>query len=218
MSPALTIVLAIILALAAILLAASLVWRRRSRRHELPCPSWLAWMVELDNPFTRVNRARFIVDHLGLEPGMRALDAGCGPGRLTIPLAEAVGPEGEVVALDLQEGMLERVRQKAAEAGLENVRTLHAALGAGALPAERFDRAVLVTVLGEIPDPAPALREIHDALRPGGLLSVTEVIFDPHFQRRETVLRAAEAAGLRQRAFLGKRLAYTLHLERPAEG
>jgi hypothetical protein len=38
-------------------------------------------MVELDNPLTRVNRAQFIVDHLGLEPGMSVLDAGCGPGQ-----------------------------------------------------------------------------------------------------------------------------------------
>jgi len=57
----------------------NLIWRLASQRQELPCPSWLGWMVELDNPFTRVNHAQFIVDHLGLEPGMKALDAGCGP-------------------------------------------------------------------------------------------------------------------------------------------
>jgi len=41
---------------------------------------------------------------------------------------------------------------------------------------------VLVTVLGEVPDREAALREIFDALKPGGILSVTEIIFDPHFQ------------------------------------
>jgi SAM-dependent methyltransferase len=195
----------------------NLIWRLASQRQELPCPSWLGWMVELDNPFTRVNRAQFIVDHLGLEPGMRVLDAGCGPGRVTVPLARAVGPEGDVVALDVQEGMLARAREKVEEAGLGNVRTLQAELGGGDLPANAFDRAVLVSVLGEIPDQSAALEELYGALKPGGVLSITEVIFDPHFQRRESVVRVAEAAGFREKAFLGRRLAYTMHVEKPAD-
>lgn len=46
-----------------------LIWRLSSRRHELPCPAWLGWMVEMDNPFTKVNRARVIVGLLELAPG-----------------------------------------------------------------------------------------------------------------------------------------------------
>lgn len=198
-------------------LLVNLIWRLSSQRQALPCPSWLGWMVELDNPFTRVNRAQFIVDHLGLEPGMKALDAGCGPGRLTVPLARAVGPQGEVVALDVQEGMLAQAREKVDAAGLENVRYLQAELGGGDLPLNAFDRAVLVSVLGEIPDQSAALEELYRVLKPGGLLSITEVIFDPHFQRRETVVRVAEAAGFRKKDFLGKRLAYTMHVEKPAD-
>jgi ubiquinone/menaquinone biosynthesis C-methylase UbiE len=184
------------------------------RRDALPCPTWLGWMVEMDNPFTRVNRARVIVGLLDLVPGMKVLDAGCGPGRLTLPLAETVGQQGEVTALDIQDGMLARVRAKVQAAGLHNVKFLHAGLGDGKLPQAYFDRAVLVTVLGEIPDPMSALKEIHSALIPGGILSVTEVIFDPHFQRRETVLRMAHAAGFKKKDFFGRSLAYTLHLEK----
>ena len=147
---------------------------------------------------------------MGLEPGMKVLDAGCGPGRLTLPLAEAVGPQGEVLAMDVQDGMLARVRAKVQASGLQNVRYLQAGLGEGELPLNYYDRALLVTVLGEIPDQIAALREIHNALKPGGIISVTEVIFDPHFQHRETVLHAAEAAGFREKNLLGKRLAYTI--------
>jgi ubiquinone/menaquinone biosynthesis C-methylase UbiE len=198
----------------ALIVIVGLIWRLSSRRHEIPCPSWLGWMVEMDNPFTKVNRARTIVELLELKPGMKVLDAGCGPGRLTLPVAEAVGPQGMVMAVDLQDEMLSRVREKVQNAGLQNVDLTQAALGDGNLPQSSFDRALLVTVLGEIPDQERALKEIHGALKPDGILSVTEVIFDPHFQRRETVLRAAQAAGFVERSFFGRQLAYTMHLQK----
>lgn len=197
-------------------LAGGLLWRLASRRRSLPCPVWLRWLVELDNPFTRTNRAAVIVGHLGVTPGMAVLDAGCGPGRLTIPLAVATGEGGEVVAVDIQEGMLARARDKARTAQLKNISFVRAALGAGTLGRSRFDRAVLVTVLGEIPDREAALREVFDALKPGGLLSVTEIIFDPHFQSRITVERLAAGAGFRAGACFGNAIAFTLHLEKPA--
>ena len=203
-------ILYIILGLIAIGVIASLIWRRDS----LPCPSWLAWMVEMDNPFTEVNRARVIVGLLGLAPGMRVLDAGCGPGRLTLPLAETVGPLGEVTALDIQDEMLARVRRKVETVGFQNVKFLHAGLGEGKLPQAYFDRALLVTVFGEIPDRESALKEIYKSLKPGGILSITEVIFDPHFHRRETVLQVAQTAGFKEKNFFGKKLVYTMHLEK----
>ncbi|MQX37511.1 class I SAM-dependent methyltransferase [Roseospira navarrensis] len=204
----------------AVLLAAFLVWfvawGLLSKRHRLPCPSWLGWMVEMDNPFTRTNRAAFIVEALDLTPGMRVLDAGCGPGRLTIPLAEAVGPHGVVTAVDIQPAMLERVRARLK--GRADL-TVHLVAGAleEAVPADAaFDRALLVTVLGEIPDQAAALRRVHDSLRPGGVLSITELVFDPHFQRLSRITARAEAAGFRPSTIHGGRLAYTAHFVRPA--
>jgi ubiquinone/menaquinone biosynthesis C-methylase UbiE len=197
----------------AVLAAAA--WLVVSRRRSLPCPVWLGWLVELDNPFTKTNRAHVIIEHLGVAPGMYVLDVGCGPGRLTIPLARAVGESGRVVAIDLQAGMLERAQGKAEAARLTNIRFVHAAIGAGTLERDRADRAVLVTVLGEIADRAAALAEIFAALKPGGILSVTEVAFDPHFQRQATVQQLASAAGFRHKALFGTRLAYTMHLEKP---
>ena len=194
----------------------SVVWRLWSRRQSLPCPVWLRWMVELDNPFTKTNRADFIIAHLGVESGLSVLDAGCGPGRLTLKLAQAVGASGRVTALDIQQGMLDRVRGKADAAGVKNIDYLQAGLGEGKLSVETYDRAVLVTVLGEIPAQEAALRELFAALKPGGLLSVTEVIFDPHFQTRATVTRLARAAGFEAVAFLGHRLAYVMHWRKPA--
>lgn len=204
-----------ILAIVGALLVGIVIVSLYFRRHALPCPVWLRWCVELDNPFSKTNRASFIVSHLDLGSGMSVLDAGCGPGRVTLPLARQVGPEGEVAAVDLQSGMLDRVREKVRAAGLENVRFLQAGLGDGKLERGHFDRAVLVTVLGEVPDRERALKEIFDALKPGGVLSVTEIILDPHFQSRWKVIQLAESVGFREKAFWGGRLAYTLHVAKP---
>lgn len=203
------------LSLIGLVILIGLIWRLASRRQELPCPTWLGWMVEMDNPFTKTNRARVIIEQLKLAPAMKVLDAGCGPGRLTLPLAEAIGPQGEVMAVDIQAEMLARVRAKVEAAGLCNVDFLQAGLGDGKLPKNHFDRALLVTVLGEIPDQASALQEIYGALKPGGILSITEVIFDPHFQSQKKAEWLAETASFRRKELFGHKLAYTLHFQKP---
>lgn len=211
MSSAIYVVMIVI----ACIVVVSLVWRLFSQRTQLPCPTWLGWMVELDNPFTKVNRAHTIIELLDLQPGMRILDAGCGPGRLTIPLAQKMAPSGEIVAMDLQEGMLQRVKQKAEASHINTIRYLHAGLGEGKLEREYYDRVVLVTVLGEIPDKVSALQEIFQALKPGGILSVTEVIFDPHFLSQKTVINLGKQVGFELQNIYGRRLAYTMHLIKP---
>src|SRR5262245_33543695 len=163
----------ILLGLLGLFLIVAITWRLASRRHTLPCPVWLRWLVELDNPFTKTNRAAVIVEHLALQPGMVVLDVGCGPGRLSVPIAEKVG-YGEVVAVDIQPGMLQRAQEKARKANLTNIRFVQAGADEGKLQRNHFDRALLVTVLGEIPDQKAALGEIYDALKPGGILSVTD--------------------------------------------
>ena len=198
--------------LAIAVLAVWLIWRAVSRRRSLPCPSWLGWMV--DNSLSG-RRTSATVALLELAPGLHVLDAGCGPGRLTIPIAEAVGPGGTVVAVDIQPEMLRRARSKATQASVANVQFLHAALGEAQLPRSHFDRAVLVTVLGEIPDRLAALREIRSALKPGGFLLVNEVMADPHYQSIRTVAAFAEEAGFRAGAIYGNRFAFSIKLERP---
>ena len=58
------------------------------------------------------------------------------------------------------------------------------------------------------------MQEIYQALKPGGILSITEVIFDPHFQSRKSVKQVAGKVGFREVGFFGKRLAYTMHFEK----
>lgn len=196
-------------------IAIALIWRAVSQRRSLPCPAWLGWMV--DNPLSK-GRTNATLVHLDLSPGMHVLDAGCGPGRLTIPIAQAVGPQGTVLAVDIQPEMLRRARTKAARASVANVQFLHAGLGEAKLPRSLFDRAVLVTVIGEIPDRLAALREIYSVTKPGGFLLVNEVMGDPHYQSIRRVKDLAEEAGFRPGAIYGNRFAFSIKLERPLEG
>lgn len=194
-------------------------WRALSRRRHLPCPAWLAWVLE--NPYTNaLAGSTLLIDRAGIGLGMRVLDAGSGPGRLTIPVAERVGPSGEVVALDLQAAMLAQVRRRAGERGVGNVRTLLGALECLIRRADdgvaRFDRALLVAVLGEIPDRAAAMNALYDTLVPGGLLSVTEILPDPHFQTRRTVRRLAEGAGFQLQGTYGVWFAFTMNFRKSA--
>jgi ubiquinone/menaquinone biosynthesis C-methylase UbiE len=83
------------------------------------------------------------------------------------------------------------------------------------LRAQSFDRALLVTVFGEVPDRLGALREIYSSLKPGGLLSITETLPDPHYQPRGRVKALAQEAGLRVCDEFGSWLTFTVNLERP---
>jgi tRNA G46 methylase TrmB len=99
-------------------------WRLRSRRALLPCPAEFAWLVEIENPLARATRSEQVVRQLAPRPGARVIDVGCGPGRVTIPLARAVGPGGEVIALDVQAAMLAKVAEKARAERIANIRLL----------------------------------------------------------------------------------------------
>jgi ubiquinone/menaquinone biosynthesis C-methylase UbiE len=142
-----------------------------------------------------------------------------GTGFEASPLAETVlqiSPIGGVVALDVQSGMLEELGRRLEAKAVSNVELLHAGLGEGKLGKSRFDVAILVTVLGEVPDKLPALREIFRALRPGGVLSVTEVLPDPHYQSLSRVRELSSQAGFREASIYRGWLSYTVNLGKPA--
>ena len=186
----------------------------RQRRRPIPTPPALTFLFE--NPLVEAFAgSELLVERLGLAPGMRVLDAGCGPGRLTIPLAKAVGPTGEVIALDSQRAMLEKLERRLEAQSITNVRTLEAGLGERALEREAFDRVLLAFVLGEVRDREAAARELYAALKPGGILSVSEVFGDPDYRRPISVRREIEPAGFRLVERFGGFPAYTLNFRKP---
>ena len=209
-----TLLLVVILIIVLIIIL-SLAWRMASTRSSIPCPVWMKWL--LDPPsFQKISGGtRKTIEYLNVKPGMDMLDAGCGPGRLAIPLAERTGPAGTVTVMDIQEGMLAEVRKRAEKDKLTNIRYVQEGIGDGRLPERAYDRIVMITVIGEIPERNKAMQEIYQALKPGGILLIEETIRDPHFQRRQTIRAMAEELGLIERGLFGGRFNYTILLEKP---
>ena len=184
-----------------------------------PCPYAFAWL--LDHPFRRRQLAS-VLDRVGIEPGERVLELGPGPGAFTVEAARRTGPDGSLAAVDIQPKMIEATEKRVREAGLSNVETHVADAYHLPLESESVDRAFLVTVLPEIPDPHRALRELHRVLQspdpdtnsPGGVLSITEMFLDPDYPLARTTLRWAQEAGFRLVERHGNWWTYTLNFRK----
>ncbi|HTG00119.1 MAG TPA: methyltransferase domain-containing protein [Nitrospirota bacterium] len=199
-----------------VLIAFWLGWRFLSRRKLVPCPAWLGWVVDRDNPFARAARSENIVRLLGLAAGARVADIGCGPGRVTIPLAKAVGPGGQVIAMDVQEAVLEKVAAKTKAQGLANIRLVRSDARDRALQEGSFDGVVLVMALGEIPQQEKAISRIHALLKNNGRLLIAESVFDPHFMNKDTVRDLGMHAGFVETKYEGDVLSYAIVFEKPS--
>jgi ubiquinone/menaquinone biosynthesis C-methylase UbiE len=170
-------------------LGAALWWRKNPSA----CPYGQRFWVQAPHPIVTRERLYYVMRP---RPGERVLEIGPGTGYYTLDLAEWVGTEGRIEIFDLQQEFLDHTMRRAAERGLENVVPTQG--DATALPYEdaSMDAVVLNAVLGEIPEPTAALREIRRVLKPGGRLLVGELFGDPHFTTRATLRRQGAEAGL----------------------
>jgi len=139
-----------------------------------------------------------LIRRSGIQPGMRVLEIGCGSGAYTLEMARAVGATGKVVALDIQPGMLEQLKNKLTRSENTDIRNVEPLLASACqLPFQNgsFDATFMITVLQEIPDKWRALAEVRRTLRPGGIVAVTEWLFDPDYPLKQTTLRLLKEAG-----------------------
>jgi ubiquinone/menaquinone biosynthesis C-methylase UbiE len=182
--------------------------------HSMLCPSSLSW--SLDNPWRR-RAMRPVLKRIGIQPGESVLELGPGCGAYTPGAARLTGAGGRLIAVDIQPDMIARVQKRVRAEGLTNVE-MHVA-SAHALPMddESVDRAFLITVLPEIPDPGRALAELHRVLRPSGSLSITEEFLDPDYRFVQETIRLVEAAAFRLVERFGNLWIYTANFRKTTQ-
>ena len=115
-----------------------------------------------------------------LRPGIRVLDFGCGPGTISVGLANYIDP-GELRGVDMEESQVELARELARASGRRNA--IFQVADVTDLPFEDsfFDVAHGHNILMHIPDTAAALAEIMRVLKPGGVIGCREMITSASF-------------------------------------
>jgi ubiquinone/menaquinone biosynthesis C-methylase UbiE len=115
-----------------------------------------------------------MLDALKIKRGATVADVGAGVGYTSIRLARRVGPEGRVLATDVQPEMLKMLAANAKAAGFKNIRPIRCTFTESGLPDGEVDLALMVDVYHECPDPEVTLQGLRKALKPGGRLVLVE--------------------------------------------
>jgi ubiquinone/menaquinone biosynthesis C-methylase UbiE len=157
------------------------------------CPWWFASV--LDNPVRKLlhDPERLLGPYV--EKGQTVVDIGCGPGIFSIAMAQLVGETGKVIAVDIQDKMLERLKQKIARADVRNI-TIHKAEQDRIGIAENVDFALAFYMVHEVPDKAQFFHEVAGIMKPKSRFLVVEPKLHVSASSFDNTLKIARAGGL----------------------
>jgi len=194
-SPVLTSFLWIIILLAGFLFFVFVVQRVVKHYVHYPIPAFAVRFI--DNPIRRLMQPpKDVVQWIGIEAEMSVLEIGPGPGTFTFEAAKRVGEQGNLVTVDIQPSVVSRLSNRLRAKGMTNVTPVVASAHNLPFSNNAFDRVFLVGVLGEIPDKNKTLSEVKRILKNEGLLAIGEVLPDPDYPRRRSVISWCSDSGL----------------------
>ncbi|MEZ6132787.1 MAG: class I SAM-dependent methyltransferase [Planctomycetaceae bacterium] len=119
-------------------------------------------------------RLTLLVKSLKLKPGDVVADIGAGSGVISGLMAEAVLPNGYIVAVDVQDEMLLRLQENARRKGLTNIVPIKGSQQSAALAPQSIDLAIMVDVYHEFEFPYEMMEQISQAIKPGGRVVLVE--------------------------------------------
>jgi ubiquinone/menaquinone biosynthesis C-methylase UbiE len=151
----------------------------------------------LDNNLRKwVQNPRKILGHY-IKEGMTVLDLGCGPGFFSIDIARMVGKSGRVIASDLQEGMLRKLKEKIQGTELEGRVILYKCEQNRIGWNDKIDFALAFYVVHEIPNQGEFFKELESIVKTGGQVLVVEPPFHVSKSAFAETVRKARDAGFK---------------------
>src|SRR5918912_1921589 len=132
---------------------------------------WKAWHELIDSGTQPVSER--MIELAGIKAGDRVLDVAAGYGEPSLTAARVVGPDGSVVATDISSGMLAYGRERAADAGLENVEFVEAEAASLDFPPESFDAALSRFGIIFEPEGEAAAARVRGFLVPGSRMVIS---------------------------------------------
>jgi len=109
-----------------------------------------------------------IIEACEIRPGSTVADIGAGTGLFTRLFAQAVGPKGRVIAVDISENFLDHIRRSSRELGLSNIDTLLCTADSTELPPDSIDTAFICDTYHHFEFPYKTLGSLYRAMKPGG--------------------------------------------------
>ena len=119
-------------------------------------------------------RLTLLVRSLKLKPGMVVADIGAGSGVISMLMARQIEPKGKVLAVDIQQEMLDRLKKRCADAGIKNVVPVKGAVKSPNLKPGTVDLIIMVDVYHEFAFPYEMTLELAKSLKPGGRIAWVE--------------------------------------------
>jgi ubiquinone/menaquinone biosynthesis C-methylase UbiE len=149
-----------------------------------------------------------------LKPGMVVVEIGPGKGNYTKIVADRISPEGKVYAIDIQESIINRLKEKIKKEKISNIFPKVDDAYNLSFADESVDRIFTIASLPEIPDPVKALKEFKRILKPNGIVSLSELLLDPDYPLRKTEKKWAKEAGLNFDEEFGNFFVYQLNFKK----
>jgi ubiquinone/menaquinone biosynthesis C-methylase UbiE len=186
------------------------------QRYPFPIPHFMIHII--DNPFRRmIQPLHKKPGRLGIKLGMTVLEIGPGSGTYTLAAAKTVGPEGKIIAVDIEDRVVQHIQGRIDKTGVTNIEVFQGDAQSLDFPANSFDAVYAITVFGEIPDRGKALAEFQRVLVPGGTLALSEFLLDPDSQPSKRLRAEREDAGFDFLDESGNLLHYTMLFGNPGE-
>jgi ubiquinone/menaquinone biosynthesis C-methylase UbiE len=130
------------------------------------------WLERSDREATE--QPEKVLDALKIAPGSVVADIGAGTGYFSVRLAKRVGPQGRVLATDIQPQMLAFLKENVQAAGIHNIEPILCTPTDAKLPEGQLDLALMVDVYHELADPEETVAQVRRALKPDGRLVLVE--------------------------------------------